>query len=546
MKIHFLRCLALLPLLFSSAVFAADTPDFTTPEMQQLRASYLEQRATIAKQRTESLKKLLAEQIEKSNQRLNNARISGNVTLQASASTAIKIFADAKATFEKDGTWAITNTITRRDLEDTIALYKTNAQVIEDKQVSATKALDKTFTPKLGDLLTAQKMPVTDSDKLHDLLAKLTGVGGEIKTNTGAPATGTKLAPPPPTVVLAASSGNTNAAANWTPLMKLDINIRDAIEVIAVPLLGQTTQHTIKDTGSSGQPWTVQVTPYQEFVAPATAPLFRIQSQNKLKPVDIMTWPSARNNWTIEMRAQAAVIPSFHGIVIETDASACRGLVGGAGPADLSVQKVNTHFDSTPPGAYILINGKPLVADNEKSLLTPFEALVPDENMDITFRKTGFQDQVMKQQKPTQNATFRATLPPLAGFVEKTIVVSAANPEWFSTTLKVKKGDRVQVSASGSWTIGAVGESCDAEGYPNNDKFLKYYSDASARITKSANFGQLVARILPGGEAVAVGKQTSFTADADGALALCINAATSSRRDNKGQVSTRITVEPRQ
>ena len=541
---RYLRCLVLLPLLFATTAFAADTPDFTTPEMQQLRASYLEQSATIARQRTDSLRKLLAEQIEKSNQRMNNAKISGNVTLQASASAAIKIFTDAKAAFEKDGTWAITTTVTRRDLEDTLALYKANAQVIENTQISALKALDKTFTPKLSDLLTAQKTPVADTDKLHDLLSKLTGAAGEVKTNTVALATGPKLAPPPPTVVLAASSGNTNAAANWTPLMKLDITIRDAIEVISVPLLGQNTQHTIKDTGGGGQPWTVQVTPYQEFVAPATAPLFRIQSQNKLKPVDVMSWPSARNNWTIEMRAQTTIIPSFHGIVIETDASACRGMAGGAGAADSGVQKVNTHFESTPPGAYILINGKPLVADNEKSLLTPFEALVPDETMDITFRKTGFEDQVMKQTKPSQGATFRVTLKPQAGFVEKTIVVSAANPEWLSTTIRVKKGDRVQIAASGSWTSGAVGESCDADGYPNNDKFLKYYSDASARITKSANFGQLIARILPGGEAVAVGKQTSFTADADGDLALCINTAISSRRDNKGQVMTHITVEP--
>ena len=545
MNMRTLRCLVFLPLLVTTTILASDTPDLATPAMQQLRASYLEQRATIAKQRTESLKKLLSEQIDKATQKSSSARISGNVTLQASANTAFRLFTETKAAFEKDGAWAITNS-PRRDLDDTIALYKDNAQVIENTQVSATKALDKTFTSKLADLLTSQKTPVADTDILHDLLAKLTGAEGAAKANTVGAATGPKLAPPSPTVVLAASSGDTNAAANWTPLVKLDITIHDAIEVIAVPLLGQNTQHTIKDIGGGGQPWTVQVTPYQEFVAPATAPLFRIQSEAKLKPVDIMTWPSARNNWTIEMRVQTSIVPSFHGIVIETDASACHALAGGASPANAAVQKVSTHFESTPSGAYILINGKPLVADNEKPLFTPFEALVPNETMDITFRKTGFQDQVMKQTKPGQGVTFRATLLPQAGFVEKTIVVSAANPEWLSTTIRVKKGDRVQVSASGSWTIGAVGESCDADGYPNNDKFLKYYSDASTRITKSANFGQLIARILPGGEAVAVGKQTSFAADADGDLALCINTAIGSRRDNKGQVSTRITVEPRQ
>jgi len=124
--------------------------------------------------------------------------------------------------------------------------------------------------------------------------------------------------------------------------------------------------------------------------------------------------------------------------------------------------------------------------------------------------------------------------------------VPASGPAWLRTGIQVSKGTHVQATIVGTWSCGPGGEFVDATGYPNNDRFFRYYMDPrlNPRITLEANYGSLIARSLPDGRVHSLGAQTSFAVDKTGELALDINEDHSARRDNKGTLEVRILVTP--
>ncbi len=548
----------------------AQTPDLTTPEVQGLKAEAVTQRAEIVKQHTDALRKLIDDQLESSRQSLSKAKISGNITATAAGTAAVRIFSDVKTAFEKDGSVSVPGK-TRTDLEATVAEFKGNVDAIDEKQAAALKKLNKAFAAKLGEILTHQKTPVADEAKLLDLWTSLCVASTPANTNTAAAVsapttTGTNTtaaAQPPAAAAVLQSHGDT---ANWTPLVKLEVTVHDAIEIVSVPLSGLTAPKTLNGTGGMGNPWQVQATPYQELVPGNSTPAFRIQSVPPLRPLDVALWPEARNTWTIDLRAKADKIPSQHAIILEVDAAACKPLSGGAPtpPSPTAAAAPSTpalraaaytppaatlkvRLESQPEGAWILVNNQPLTELN-KPLTTPCDYTFASANpVDITFRKRGYKDAVLRQSVPASDKLFHVTLTEAIGFADVTVPVSAAaSTAWTPTGVQVKKGHQIRIVAPGTWSCGSDGEMVDADGYPNNEAYGKYYMDPlqNPRLSTKANYGQLLARILPDGEIVALGKQGVFTASTDGEIALAINEALNARRDNRGTLKARILTNP--
>ena len=142
-------------------------------------------------------------------------------------------------------------------------------------------------------------------------------------TTSTAPTGSTTTAAQPAAGVVLQTQGD---AAQWTPLMKLEVTIHDSIEIVSIPVASLTAPKSIDGTGAMGNPWKVQLTPLQELTPGNTTPAFRIQSAPPAKPMDVATWPTAHNEWTLELRAQANKTPSRHAVVLEVDASACKPL----------------------------------------------------------------------------------------------------------------------------------------------------------------------------------------------------------------------------
>lgn len=566
MRNHLLLSIGCLTLLAGFA--QAQAPNLNTPEIQQLRAECVAQQAAIATQRVENVRRLIDEQVESAHQSVNRAKISGNITAQAGAMSALRIFEDVKASFAKDGSCAVTGPV-RRDLETTVENFKRNLQVIEDKQTSALKALRRGCGEKLAGLLTRQQTPVPDEDKRLELVDQLLG-------SPAVTSPADRRTPPSPNSVTNTASIATNAlsvvlgasgeSANWTPLVRLEIQVRDAVEIVSIPLTGLNQAKTFQGSGAMGNPWRVLATPFQELAAGDKSAPFRAQSIPPLKPVEILAWPSPRNRWNLEVRTRTEMIPSRHGLLLETDptafASSDRATMAATSPAGTVsaganrpvdgiapppvVLPVRVRFESTPDGAYVIAGTQPLVAAENKPLLTPFECLMPPVPVDIRFKRRGYREFTLAQTTPSANAVYRVRLVELPGFADVSLSLSASATDWTPSGVRAKKGALVRIAATGEWTCGADREPVDADGYPRNESFNKYYRDPAQnpRLLGSANYGQLLARILPGEEPVAVGRQGTLTASIDGEVALAINEAPTGRRDNKGKINVRITIDP--
>ena len=183
--------------LFLALSAQAQAPDLTTPDVQKLKTEAMAQREEIVKQRVESLRKVIDDQLESAQQGLSKAKISGNITATASGTSAVKIFTEVKAFFEKNGTYAVTGKV-RTDLEATVDEFKRNLQAVEDKQASDLRKLNRAFATRLGEVLTRQNTPVRDEAKLLELWTPLLTGAAAAPSVTPPPAHPPPLPPPRP------------------------------------------------------------------------------------------------------------------------------------------------------------------------------------------------------------------------------------------------------------------------------------------------------------------------------------------------------------
>ncbi len=127
-------------------------------------------------------------------------------------------------------------------------------------------------------------------------------------------------------------------------------------------------------------------------------------------------------------------------------------------------------------------------------------------------------------------AATQPTPPPDAPLADKTVSVVAA-ADWTSSEIRVKKGQRVSINASGQIELGS-GRRTGPEGTNVPDQ---------KKLIANTPTGALIAVIGDDNdEFITVGPQSSFIADREGILFLSVNEA--NLRDNGGSFVARIRV----
>lgn len=117
-----------------------------------------------------------------------------------------------------------------------------------------------------------------------------------------------------------------------------------------------------------------------------------------------------------------------------------------------------------------------------------------------------------------------------APIADKTVSVVAA-ADWTSSEIRVKKGQRVSINASGQIELGS-GRRTGPEGTNINDP---------KKLIANTPTGALIAVIGDDNDDfITIGPQSSFVADREGILFLSVNEA--NLRDNSGSYTTRIRI----
>jgi hypothetical protein len=111
---------------------------------------------------------------------------------------------------------------------------------------------------------------------------------------------------------------------------------------------------------------------------------------------------------------------------------------------------------------------------------------------------------------------------------------------WNRVPIQIKLGDKVEITASGTWRPGNYRASCGADGLSIGSYSSSYY----LRHDKNLNYCALVYKIGANGTVALVGGKLSFTADAAGLLFLDTNMSgeRNYRKGSKGALDVKVVV----
>jgi len=555
-----MRTALIAPLILAAALLSAADADLTTPEAVALRTDHLARQEALSQTRLTQLAAMLDRELATVRERQARARVSGNTSALASAKFAVKLFEEAQASLKAEKSFVLPEKV-RRELEERIDACRREQQAIEDVFTAAVRQLEGESDTRLRALLEAQQVEIADEEHRQLLLRQLLGQDPAATTEEAVDPVETNAVPVASGQVLPDVLGANGEAEAWKPLLKLTFEV-NAMEMLAVPLTGIAAPRTLSGEGLvSGQPYRVELQPFRELVGGAALPTCRLRSVPGTFGVDVVAWPSARNDGKLELRVRPGRgTPSHHACLVEIDAAspalkAIPGVDGGegasrsgdpdTGPEAGDMPRVRVNLSSDPAGAFVSVNGR-LLALGGQALRTPFGFELPATPLEIRFRQEGFLDVIYKDATPKADSVLHARLHRDPDYVEEVITVPAGGKGWQTTRIRVKTGQRVRLSATGKWSCGPGREAVDARGYPNDATFFKYYLDPTQypRQLNGANYGALLVRVAPDGPSEALGNERTFQPTVDGTLSFDINEGAAARHDNSGVLKVRILVAP--
>lgn len=550
---------ALLPLNAGAA-----GPDIQTVEMQALRKTCLAEIAPLTADHAAKLKTILNKRLASYEKSLADQKRAGNITGMAVAKAGLKIFGDYKSQLEKDGDFTV-QTRVRRELEKDIADFAAEkaaldrphgeaAHALREKQLAAFRAacaaqgaqlpadaeLDRLF-----DALTAAPPPPSSAASAHGSATQDVTTGTAGATSNAAPAV---WAP----AVMAANGD----ATEWTTVAYWTADI-SALDLFKTPIMDQdkdvkvTATHMMNDA-----PYTTRLQPLRKLHPPADCQ-FRVLTMRDRLPVEVETWPSARNQWQFTFRARPKEgARSLHGAEIQAGyvGAALLPLLSGkeeAANATLATNAapappVSVTIKSEPPEAEVFVDGRRQRLEKTPAR-TPCTVQLEGGKHTLVLRKLGYIPAVFKDQTITNRQVIAVALRKDPAVAQRALGVPATRA-WTVTGVKLAAGESLTITAEGTWSCGSRHEEVDGDGYPNDQRFFRYYMDAAdgPRQTTDGNYGALIMRIGRDGPIHVVGKSLQMTVKEAGELLLDINEspASAARRDNAGALKVMISKGP--
>lgn len=279
-------------------------PDLTTPEVQALRQEWLAAKAKVEEDRGTAMKALFDGQLQSAKEQLARARVAGNTTQQAVARAAQQVFEAAAARFQKDGTVTFPEKV-RREVQPVLDSAKRSVSGIDGVRDASLKTLDREHAVRLFALLRDQGVEMDGESAAEAFLPQLARTEAKAPASVAGGATpGEGSADGAPAAEAPQVLGSNGAAEAWIPLMNIGAQV-SVLEVVSVSVADVASERSTKTVGmGTQQEIALRVVPLQVLATPKVPVVFRAMSIPGKLPVDIMTWPSDRNGWTVEFRCR--------------------------------------------------------------------------------------------------------------------------------------------------------------------------------------------------------------------------------------------------
>jgi hypothetical protein len=307
------QTIILVAALAAEGLFA--TPDFGAKHYADIRENFAKKTEAIEVSRKEDVIKALERQLKDATQREVKARISGNASAKADSSQLVKMLTDALESLRKDGTFTFPDKI--RPANERVAslclqaLKNANNAASDARSILLSNSRD-----ELRKLLEAEG--IKPNAELLD-----TYWNSLLEAAPAAAGAGAEDAASAPAVKSADDGGEATVYAvsrtgkNWRYIARVDITTA-GMEMFEIPLFPLEQGKTaVRGTGMAGGKWLAFLSAPRSAAEPKGTPAFRLKRIEGKGNIDVMTWPSASNNWTFELRVRPVSGTSGNACLIE-------------------------------------------------------------------------------------------------------------------------------------------------------------------------------------------------------------------------------------
>ena len=313
MKNQFVLTAAMFATLAAARLFA--TPDFGAKHYADIRENFAKKTEAIEVARKEDVAKALERQLKEATQREIKARVSGNASAKADSSQLVKMLTDALESLKKDGTFTFPEKIRPANERFTSlclqALKNANNAASDARSILLSNSRD-----ELRKLLEAEGIKPTpellDTYWNSLLEARPAAAGAGAEDASASPAAKSADDGGEATVYAASRAGK-----NWQYIARIDMTTA-GMEMFEIPLFPLEQGKTaVRGTGMAGGKWLAFLSAPRSAAEPKGTPAFRLKRIEGKGNIDVMTWPSASNGWTFELRVRPVSGTSGNACLVE-------------------------------------------------------------------------------------------------------------------------------------------------------------------------------------------------------------------------------------
>jgi hypothetical protein len=530
-----------------SLIYAQDI-DVFTPEMIKIKENYIQQKEKLGNARKTELNNLIDSCLAQAENQEKKQKTRGNISAMAAAQKISRVLYKYKTELDEKDDFELSSR-TRRETESISDRMAKEKAIIDSKykelQLEALINAQEIFK---NAAMLQQNLSSMSQDKIEKEFEKLTKTAkkesvietASTSSETNAPAHSmfsNYLASKQDKDIL--KSGETE---HWQPFASIKGAV-NTIEIFNIPLADIAETKTFEGM-REGNAYKLEYTALGKLNTTTNKPFFMIKNLNSAEEFDVVNWPSRRNNWTLSIRLRPSkTFPSNHRIELKIGGEFLATKDQKLKEKSARLKNVKIQIKSIPDKAYVFIDNRPLI-QARRYVLTPCIITIPAGTHNLTIKKSGFEPKIVEDFIPEHKQSYSYVLIKSKNVNESTIKVESKS-SWVSSKLSVHKGDKIVFETKGEWSIGKDKEETDYKGYPNNSSFFKYYIEDkyNPSITKSANYGALIAKIGQRGTPFGVSKKP-VTADTSGIIYYTANELDASKIDNSGDIYVKTQINP--
>jgi len=523
--------------------------DIFTPEMINIKENYIQQKDKLGNARRTELTNLIDSCLAQAEKQEKEQKTRGNISAMAVAQKISRILNKYKAELEEKNDFELSSK-TRRETQSISDRMAKEKAIFDSKykelQVEALVNSQKKFK---NAAILQHNLTDMSKDKVEKEFENLTKSKTAAKESIiGTTSTSSETNTPADSLFanyLASKQDKDILKSGETEYWQSFASIKGAvntIEIFDIPL-ADVAETKIFEGMREGNSYKLEYTPLHKLNT-TNETFFMIKNLNSSEKIDIVNWPSARNNWTLSIRLRPSkTYPSNHRMELKIGGDFLKTQEQQIKEKIAKRENVKIQIKSFPDKAYVFIDNKPLRIAGRYAV-TPCIITIPAGKHNLTIKKSGFQSKVIEDFIPEHKKSYSYVLIRSKNVNESTIKVEAKS-SWTSSKLSVNKGDTIVIQTKGTWSIGKDNEKTDYKGYPNNSSFFKYYIEDKYHpsITKSANYGAFIAKIGKKGTPFAVSHKP-LTAYATGIIYYTANELDTSKSDNAGDIYVKTQINP--